>query len=183
MCLWAHWPIFISDLHFVDSCLRQTEAQTDLLHITQTECGMCRQKQSVNNQSHLRGGTIRTYYMPVMWLFSHCLISKCPNYVPNVIFVTVSNTRITNLIWHPHLSVDTVLSVSQSSCYDPNLIAFPPSSPCLSHCCTLIQVGFFPSECVELINDKVPQSMTNSVPKPGTPLLLKPFSGSVLEGG
>uniref|UniRef100_A0A8C6TQB0 Rho GTPase activating protein 32b n=1 Tax=Neogobius melanostomus TaxID=47308 RepID=A0A8C6TQB0_9GOBI len=30
------------------------------------------------------------------------------------------------------------------------------------------QVGFFPSECVELINDKVPQSMTNSVPKPGT---------------
>lgn len=29
------------------------------------------------------------------------------------------------------------------------------------------QVGFFPSECVELINDKVPQSVTNSVPKPG----------------
>uniref|UniRef100_A0A8C6LQX1 Rho GTPase-activating protein 32 n=1 Tax=Nothobranchius furzeri TaxID=105023 RepID=A0A8C6LQX1_NOTFU len=28
------------------------------------------------------------------------------------------------------------------------------------------QVGFFPSECVELINDKVPQSMTSSVPKP-----------------
>ncbi|XP_029030079.1 rho GTPase-activating protein 32 isoform X2 [Betta splendens] len=28
------------------------------------------------------------------------------------------------------------------------------------------QVGFFPSECVELINDKVPHSMTNSVPKP-----------------
>ncbi|XP_040287816.1 rho GTPase-activating protein 32 isoform X2 [Bufo bufo] len=28
------------------------------------------------------------------------------------------------------------------------------------------QVGFFPSECVELINDKVPQSMTNPVPKP-----------------
>ncbi|KAM4704447.1 rho GTPase-activating protein 32 isoform 2-T2 [Rhinophrynus dorsalis] len=28
------------------------------------------------------------------------------------------------------------------------------------------QVGFFPSECVELINDKVQQSMTNSVPKP-----------------
>uniref|UniRef100_A0A8D3A019 Rho GTPase-activating protein 32 n=1 Tax=Scophthalmus maximus TaxID=52904 RepID=A0A8D3A019_SCOMX len=42
------------------------------------------------------------------------------------------------------------------------------------------QVGFFPSECVELINDKVPQSMTNSVPKPGTaappPQL---FTGSV----
>lgn len=31
-----------------------------------------------------------------------------------------------------------------------------------------LQVGFFPSECVELINDKVPQSMTNTVPKPGT---------------
>uniref|UniRef100_I3KFJ7 Rho GTPase-activating protein 32 n=1 Tax=Oreochromis niloticus TaxID=8128 RepID=I3KFJ7_ORENI len=31
------------------------------------------------------------------------------------------------------------------------------------------QVGFFPSECVELINDKVPQSMTNSVPKPASP--------------
>lgn len=30
-----------------------------------------------------------------------------------------------------------------------------------------LQVGFFPSECVELINDKVPQSVTNSVPKPG----------------
>ncbi|XP_043937033.1 rho GTPase-activating protein 32 [Protopterus annectens] len=28
------------------------------------------------------------------------------------------------------------------------------------------QVGFFPSECVELINDKVPQSVTNSMPKP-----------------
>ncbi|TSQ12685.1 Rho GTPase-activating protein 32 [Bagarius yarrelli] len=28
------------------------------------------------------------------------------------------------------------------------------------------QVGFFPSECVELINDKVPQTVTNSVPKP-----------------
>uniref|UniRef100_A0A8C6LZ05 Rho GTPase-activating protein 32 n=1 Tax=Nothobranchius furzeri TaxID=105023 RepID=A0A8C6LZ05_NOTFU len=33
------------------------------------------------------------------------------------------------------------------------------------------QVGFFPSECVELINDKVPQSMTSSVPKPGTILV------------
>lgn len=46
-----------------------------------------------------------------------------------------------------------------------------------------LQVGFFPSECVELINDKVPQSMTNTVPKPGTPPLpLKPFTGNVLEG-
>lgn len=36
---------------------------------------------------------------------------------------------------------------------------FPPS--------VSLQVGFFPSECVELINDKVPQSVTNSVPKPG----------------
>ncbi|KAG5836863.1 hypothetical protein ANANG_G00233210 [Anguilla anguilla] len=31
------------------------------------------------------------------------------------------------------------------------------------------QVGFFPSECVELINDKVPQSVTNCVPKPASP--------------
>ncbi|KAJ8347576.1 hypothetical protein SKAU_G00261650 [Synaphobranchus kaupii] len=31
------------------------------------------------------------------------------------------------------------------------------------------QVGFFPSECVELINDKLPQSVTNSVPKPASP--------------
>ncbi|XP_037126361.1 rho GTPase-activating protein 32 isoform X5 [Syngnathus acus] len=31
------------------------------------------------------------------------------------------------------------------------------------------QVGYFPSECVELINDKVPQSMSNSVPKPASP--------------
>lgn len=46
---------------------------------------------------------------------------------------------------------------------------------------SLHQVGFFPSECVELINDKVPQSMTNTVPKPGTPLpALKPFTGYVL---
>lgn len=39
------------------------------------------------------------------------------------------------------------------------------------------QVGFFPSECVELINDKVPQSMTNTVPKPGIQLLLKHSMG------
>ncbi|KAJ8280633.1 hypothetical protein GJAV_G00057160 [Gymnothorax javanicus] len=31
------------------------------------------------------------------------------------------------------------------------------------------QVGFFPSECVELINDKVPQSVPNCVPKPASP--------------
>ncbi|KAG5284857.1 hypothetical protein AALO_G00031290 [Alosa alosa] len=31
------------------------------------------------------------------------------------------------------------------------------------------QVGFFPSECVELINDKIPQSVTNCVPKPASP--------------
>uniref|UniRef100_A0A3P8WJI4 Rho GTPase-activating protein 32 n=1 Tax=Cynoglossus semilaevis TaxID=244447 RepID=A0A3P8WJI4_CYNSE len=42
------------------------------------------------------------------------------------------------------------------------------------------QVGFFPSECVELINDKVPQSMTNSVPKPATPSSgLQPASWSL----
>ncbi|CAL9685988.1 unnamed protein product [Knipowitschia caucasica] len=42
------------------------------------------------------------------------------------------------------------------------------------------QVGFFPSECVELINDKVPQSMTNSVPKPANPCSgLQPASWSL----
>uniref|UniRef100_A0A1A8UHW3 Rho GTPase-activating protein 32 n=1 Tax=Nothobranchius furzeri TaxID=105023 RepID=A0A1A8UHW3_NOTFU len=42
------------------------------------------------------------------------------------------------------------------------------------------QVGFFPSECVELINDKVPQSMTSSVPKPASPCSgLQPASWSL----
>ncbi|KAI5622442.1 rho GTPase-activating protein 32 isoform X2 [Silurus asotus] len=42
------------------------------------------------------------------------------------------------------------------------------------------QVGFFPSECVELINDKVPQSVTNSVPKPASPCsALRPASWSL----
>ncbi|KAK9536096.1 hypothetical protein VZT92_005907 [Zoarces viviparus] len=42
------------------------------------------------------------------------------------------------------------------------------------------QVGFFPSECVELINDKVPQSMTNTVPKPASPCSgLQPASWSL----
>uniref|UniRef100_UPI003AADCDDB rho GTPase-activating protein 32 n=1 Tax=Centroberyx gerrardi TaxID=166262 RepID=UPI003AADCDDB len=42
------------------------------------------------------------------------------------------------------------------------------------------QVGFFPSECVELINDKVPQSVTNSVPKPASPCSgLQPASWSL----
>ncbi|KAJ8368284.1 hypothetical protein SKAU_G00083120 [Synaphobranchus kaupii] len=41
------------------------------------------------------------------------------------------------------------------------------------------QVGFFPSECVELINDKVPQSVTNCVPKPASPIPgLRPASWS-----
>lgn len=30
------------------------------------------------------------------------------------------------------------------------------------------QVGFFPCDCVELINDKIPPSVQSSVPKPGT---------------
>ncbi|RVE64336.1 hypothetical protein OJAV_G00145230 [Oryzias javanicus] len=42
------------------------------------------------------------------------------------------------------------------------------------------QVGFFPSECVELINDKVPQSMTNAVPKAAPPCPgLQPASWSL----
>lgn len=45
------------------------------------------------------------------------------------------------------------------------------------------QVGFFPSECVELINDKVPQSMTNTVPKPGkSPPALHPAADHALQG-
>lgn len=32
----------------------------------------------------------------------------------------------------------------------------------------LLQVGFFPCDCVELINEKIPPSVQNSVPKPGT---------------
>lgn len=32
----------------------------------------------------------------------------------------------------------------------------------------LLQVGFFPGECVELINGKIPEALINSVPKPGT---------------
>ncbi|XP_048184513.1 rho GTPase-activating protein 32 isoform X3 [Corvus hawaiiensis] len=44
------------------------------------------------------------------------------------------------------------------------------------------QVGFFPSECVELINDKVPQSVTNSVPKPDLEMdSVKPGSAFVTE--
>lgn len=46
-----------------------------------------------------------------------------------------------------------------------------------------LQVGFFPSECVELINDKVPQSMTNTVPKPGkSPPARHPAAEHALEG-
>ncbi len=30
------------------------------------------------------------------------------------------------------------------------------------------QVGFFPSECVELISEKIPSNVTNSLTKPGT---------------
>ena len=32
----------------------------------------------------------------------------------------------------------------------------------------LFQVGFFPGECVELINGKIPEALINSAPKPGT---------------
>ncbi|KAM4651545.1 rho GTPase-activating protein 32 isoform 3-T3 [Discoglossus pictus] len=45
------------------------------------------------------------------------------------------------------------------------------------------QVGFFPSECVELINDKVPQSMTNSVPKPDLEMdSVRPYPARYTEG-
>lgn len=39
----------------------------------------------------------------------HFLISKCPNS-----FLSVFLNRFTNLSWHPHFSVDTVLPVSHS---------------------------------------------------------------------
>ena len=32
----------------------------------------------------------------------------------------------------------------------------------------LLQVGFFPGECVELINGKIPEALIDSAPKPGT---------------
>lgn len=44
---------------------------------------------------------------------------------------------------------------------------FPPLSPHLLRLLLLLQVGFFPCDCVELINDKIPDSVQNSVPKPG----------------
>lgn len=46
----------------------------------------------------------------------------------------------------------------------------PPLPPLSSHLLCLLlllQVGFFPCDCVELINDKIPDSVQNSVPKPG----------------
>jgi len=33
------------------------------------------------------------------------------------------------------------------------------------------QVGFFPSECVELISEKIPSNVTSSLATPGTNLL------------
>ena len=32
----------------------------------------------------------------------------------------------------------------------------------------LFQVGFFPGECMELINGKIPEALIDSAPKPGT---------------
>ena len=44
----------------------------------------------------------------------------------------------------------------------------------------LLQVGFFPSECVELINGKIPESLLSSVPKPGTDVT---FDGAGKQNG
>lgn len=100
--------------------------------------------------------------------------------VQNTILVAVLPKIRLWIMWH--LSVDLVFSLyafillSKPDCTSSHL-----TLPVLFLYC--LQVGFFPSECVELINDKVPQSMTNTVPKPGTlPLPLKPFTGNVLEG-
>ena len=42
------------------------------------------------------------------------------------------------------------------------------SAACNSWLLFLLQVGFFPGECVELINKNIPEALINSVPKPGT---------------
>lgn len=42
-----------------------------------------------------------------------------------------------------------------------------------------LQVGFFPCDCVELINDKIPPSVQSSVPKPGTVLFHKSASAAL----
>lgn len=64
---------------------------------------------------------------------------------------------------HPHTSwpISTLSS--------PPLTSRPAnftSSPLCSFSLRL-QVGFFPCDCVELINDKIPPSVQSSVPKPG----------------
>ena len=44
----------------------------------------------------------------------------------------------------------------------------------------LLQVGFFPSECVELIKGEIPASLINLVPKPGTDVT---FDGAGKQSG
>lgn len=61
----------------------------------------------------------------------------------------------------PHLALSTGARSEQ---------VFLPSSSLLyfAHFLSRLQVGFFPCDCVELINDKLPPSVQSSVPKPGT---------------
>lgn len=48
------------------------------------------------------------------------------------------------------------------------LYIYSSASPLHCSFSLVLQVGFFPCDCVELINDKIPSSVENSVPKPGT---------------
>jgi len=87
-----------------------------------------------------------------------------------------------------HFMLDNVMehqaSIFQGKCYavaglTVQILKTLHSIVCLSFF-SFLQVGFFPSECVELINDKVPQSVTNSVPKPG---MFVRFYGAVKLNG
>lgn len=120
------------------------------------------------------------FFQYFQYQYLHHTISRCLNQV-NAIFVTVLliPNHMIKVTTTPQY-IDTVLSLSVfiliSKPYCASHLTLPVSLLCS------LQVGFFPSECVELINDKVPQSMTNTVPKPGTPVPpLKPFTGNVLE--
>ena len=110
--------------------------------------------------SSLNDQTSPKYHLSLRSHFSHSLIFG------------IRNTKCRSGL----LSMSSFFFLSKPDCTSSHL-TLPVS---FLYC---LQVGFFPSECVELINDKVPQSMTNTVPKPGTPPLpLKPFTGNVLEG-
>lgn len=99
-----------------------------------------------------------------VWPMPHCVLLCCALAWEWGSF----STRCQNKIWKCFAALD----ISHSGLY------FIHTFFLSAH-----QVGFFPSECVELINDKVPQSMTNTVPKPGkSPPVLHPAVEHALEG-